>query len=310
MTELAVRQDDAPAVYQEDPTGGRLVAWAQAASAANQLARALTRTTFVPAHFKGNDGDATAAILAGDELGLSPLASLRSIYVVHGSPALYARTMVALAQSHGHTIWTERSSDSEVVVCGRRRGSEHVERASWTIKRAQQAGYTNNKKYGSNPQEMLFAKASAEVARKVAADVLAGVPYSVEDLELEDQPTVKVSGKPAAKRTVKRARAEVVEPEPDLEPEADPEPEADATTDLITDAQMKKMHAGFRDRDLDRDAALRFCSSIVGATVESTKTLTKLQASQVIDALEDTSAADAAERATAGDEPMFGDSDA
>src|SRR5690606_22714666 len=31
-----------------DPTGGRLVAWAEAASAANQLAKALSQTAFVP----------------------------------------------------------------------------------------------------------------------------------------------------------------------------------------------------------------------------------------------------------------------
>jgi hypothetical protein len=112
----------------------------------------------------------------GDELGLSPLASLRSIYVVHGTPAMYARTMVALAQAHGHEVWTEVDTPAKVVVCGRRKGSDKVERSEWTIDRARKAGYTNNKKYDSNPQEMLYAKAASVVARKVAADVLAGVP--------------------------------------------------------------------------------------------------------------------------------------
>src|SRR6185312_11850529 len=110
MTELATRDSADLETYMSDPTGGRLVAWAKAAAAANQLAKALTTTTFVPKDFAGNIGDATAAILLG-ELGLSPLAALRSIYVVHGSPALYARTMVALAQSQGHAVWTEVSSD-------------------------------------------------------------------------------------------------------------------------------------------------------------------------------------------------------
>ena len=193
MTAVEQYQPPQTEIAQIDPTGGRLVAWAQAASAANQLATSLARTSFVPRAFQGNPGDATAAIMLGDELGLKPLAALRSIYIISGTPAMYARTMVALVMSHGHEVWTESSTDREVVVCGRRRGSDHEERSAWTIDRARKAGYTNNKKYDSDPQAMLYAKAAGEVARKVAPDVLAGVPFSVEDLELEEQPTAEVS---------------------------------------------------------------------------------------------------------------------
>src|SRR4249920_3213159 len=171
---------------QLDPTGGRLIAWAQAATAAHQLAQALSKTSFVPKEFQGREYDATAAIIMGDELGLSPLAALRSIYVIHGQPSMYTRTMVALAQSHGHQIWTDESSDAKVTVSGQRRGSSKVETSTWTIARAKKAGYTSNRKYDSNPQEMLYAKAAGEVARKIAADVLAGVGMSVEDIELEE----------------------------------------------------------------------------------------------------------------------------
>lgn len=283
MTELAVRAETAPALA-DDPTGGRLVAWAQAAHAANQLAKSLSRTSFVPAAFKGNEYDATAAIIMGDELGLSPLAALRSIYVVHGTPAMYARTMVALALSHGHQIWTEKSTDGEVVVCGQRRGSQHVERAVWTLARAQKAGYTSNKKYSTNSQEMLFSKAAAEVARKVAPDVLAGVPMSVEDLELEQQETTTVTRAPA-KATVRRKPAP--EPaEPEFDPPAEPEPPL-PVEDLITSAQMKKMQALFHDKNfVDRDDKLAYVNEVVGIEVTSSKDLTKDQASRVIDALD------------------------
>lgn len=211
---------ETPAAIVLDPTGGRLVAWAHAAQAAQQLAVALSKTSFVPRDFQGQEHNATAAIMMGDELGLSPIAALRSIYVVHGSPALYARSMVALAQSHGHEVWTEKTSPTEVVVCGRRRGSEHVERSVWTIARATKARYTSNQKYASNPEEMLWSKAASEVARKIAADVLAGVPFSVEDLELEEPgPATTVSrSTPAPRSRVQRGKAPVPE-EPSLEPE-------------------------------------------------------------------------------------------
>lgn len=277
-----------------DPTGGRLVSWAEAASAANSLARALSQTAFVPKEMT-NVGNATAAILMGDELGLSPLAALRSIYVVHGTPALYARSMVALALSQGHEIWTEETSDAKVTVCGRRKGSDHVERAEWTPARARKAGYTGNRKYESNPQEMLYSKAAAEIARKVAPDTLAGIPYSVEDLELEKPATRTITreAKPEGKRTVKRQAAP--EPvEPDLEPET-PEPVADnppaddapkAETKPISDAQMKALQASYRDAGItERDDKLRFASEAVGRDLASAKDLTHAEASTVIDEL-------------------------
>lgn len=288
MSEITPYTPPAEATYL-DPTGGRLVAWAEAASAANQLAKALSQTAFVPKEMT-NVGNATAAILMGDELGMSPIASLRSIYVVHGTPALYARSMVALALAHGHEIWTEETSDAKVVVCGRRRGSENVERAEWTIARAQKAGYTGNKKYASNPQEMLYAKAAAEVARKIAADTLAGIPYSVEDLELGDEPTVTVT-RETARRKVQRAQPTEAEPEvaPDPEPEAEAAEAADDTPpelDPITDAQLKALHAAFNGVGIeDRDARLEYASKIIGREVESSKALTKAEASTLLDTL-------------------------
>lgn len=304
MTAIARYQPptDVPETYREDPTGGRLVAWAAAAQAANQLAKALVTTTFVPKDFAGNVGDATAAVLMGDELGLSPLASLRSIFVVHGTPAMYARTMVALAQAHGHEIWTEIDTTDKVTVCGRRRGSDKVERSEWTIARARKAGYTTNKKYDTNPQEMLWAKAASTVARKVAADVLAGVPYSVEDLEL-DQPvaTTTVTRGAARKSTAQRAPLAPVPAADDPgfdddapqtatadEPTTEPAPEATPSdVDLITDPQMRKMQAGFRDLNLsDRADRIAFTVEFIGRDIDSSKDLTKDEATALIDEIE------------------------
>ncbi len=285
MTELVEHQPTSSSLetYMADPTGGRLVAWAQAASAANQLARALTSTTFVPQAFKGNPNDATAAILMGDELGLSPIAALRSIYVVHGAPALYARSMVALAQSQGHQVWTEATSDQRVIVCGRRRGSDHVERSEWTMDRARKAGYTGNKKYASDPQAMLYAKAASEVARKIAADVLAGVPHSVEDLELEDTaPATATVQRGGTQRVARKQHPAPAAPEPELEGPTPPaEPVAE---DGITDKQMSWLQAFYKG--VKREVRIAEGAAIVGREVESFSDLTKAEASTLIDALE------------------------
>jgi hypothetical protein len=289
VTAVEQYRPQAAEVAQYDPTGGRLVSWAQAASAANQLATSLSRTSFVPKAFQGNAGDATAAIILGDELGLSPLSALRSIYIISGTPALYARTMVALAMAHGHDVWTESSTDTEVVVCGRRKGGEHVERSTWSIARARKAGYTNNKKYDSDPQAMLYSKAAAEIARKIAPDVLSGVPYSVEDLELDQpEPAQTVQRAPRQRRTAAK-------PEPD-EPEFDEptpitvdvgEPVVEPAEPMITDAQSRKLHALLREVGInDRNVGLGYIGDIIGRDVDSTKTLTKAEASKAIDQID------------------------
>lgn len=284
MTDLTTYEPRAE-IATLDPTGGRLVAWAEAAVAAHSLAKSLAQTTFVPKHFQGKPGDATAAIILGDELGLSPLSALRSIHVISGTPGLYARTMAALVQSHGHQMWTEEETEQKVTVAGQRRGSEHVERVTWTIDRARKAGYTSNKKYQTDPIAMLYARASGDVARRIAPDVLAGVPYSIEEIELSEAPTTTVTRQAATKRTVQRAKPEAPEPEipePD-QAETPPEP----TTTPMTAAQNKKMHALFNDLGIaDHDAQITGIVRVIGRPIESKTELTVEEAAFVIDSLE------------------------
>lgn len=274
-----------------DPTGGRLVAWAEGLFAAKQMGDALCQTSFVPQHFAGRPEEAAAAIMSGDELGFTPMQSLQSLYVVSGKPALYARAMVALVLSAGHQVWTESESDTEVVVCGRRAGSERTEKVAWSIDRAERAGYTKNKKYQTDPRAMLYARASADVARRIAPDVLAGVAYTVEELEGEEQPGSRAAGS-------RKVRRKPLEPAPT--PEPDPTPQLEANDDQqhaehddqqeqesISDAQSTKLHASFTDLGIDgRDARLAYARHVVGREVETSKELTKQEASQVIDAIE------------------------
>lgn len=284
MTTLTTYEPQAE-IATLDPTGGRLVAWAEAAVAAHSLAKSLATTTFVPKHFQGKPGDATAAIILGDELGLSPLSALRSIHVISGTPGLYARTMAALVMSHGHQMWTEEETEQKVTVAGQRRGSERVERVTWTIARAQKAGYTSNKKYATDPIAMLYARASGDVARRIAPDVLAGVPYSIEEIELGETPTATVTRQSATKRTLQRAKPEA--PEPEIPDEVAPATEDGPTTKPITKAQNAKMHALFGDLGIDdHDAQIAGITRVIGRQVESKTELTVEEAAFVIDSLE------------------------
>ena len=214
-----------------------MVNYARELDAAYEFACKIDKTPFMPKHFKGKPEDAAVAMLYAAPLGLLPVTALKSIYVVHGTPALYAESMLSIALSRGHQIERVHATETSVKFRCRRRGSENWQEVEWTIQRAQKAGYTSNAKYRENPIGMLTEKCKAEAARLVAADALAGIPAG-EDIELgdySDEPAQEVTDTPAPtpKRTVKRKpQAKAPEPQvPDLPPATAPEPEPETDGD-------------------------------------------------------------------------------
>lgn len=285
MTELAqpatTFTTPGPEFHYVDPTGGRLVAWADGLAAAHRIGSALCQTAFVPQAFRGKPEEAAAAILYGDEIGLTPTQALQSVHVISGKPGLYARAMVALLLSRGHEVWTVEKSAAKVTVAGRRRGTSHVHEETWTTARAQKAGYTSNKKYTTDPEAMLYARAASDVCRQVAPDALAGLAYSAEELELGATPaTVTVTRTDAPPTRAQRKKAE---PAPTPEPDLSPEPPAD---NLRSDAQMRKLWALAQENGMDESTFRAYLVEALGREVESTKTLTKAEAHHLIEELE------------------------
>lgn len=176
MSEIARPCADVPA------TADDLHDWIYVAGKTHQIATSLAKTSFVPKTMQGRPDEITGAILAGRELGLSPMASLRSIDIIDGTPAIRAVTLRALVQAQGHEVWVEESTALKAVVHARRKGEEHVQTSVWTMERAKQAGLASKKNWQSHPAAMLVARATAEVCRLIAADVLLGMPYSSEEV--------------------------------------------------------------------------------------------------------------------------------
>lgn len=181
MTDIA-RYEPAPV----STVPANLIDWASAAHAAHSLATSLCQTTFCPMSFRGKPGEATAAILAGSEVGLSPMAALNAYDVIQGRPAPKAITLRAIAQAHGHDIWPVEMTGEKCVMSGRRKGSEQTVTVEWTLARARQMNLTDKPNWKSQPSAMLVARATSELARLIAADVLLGIPYSAEELRDQD----------------------------------------------------------------------------------------------------------------------------
>lgn len=287
--EIATVGSHVPAAPGDNLTGdavATLMQHAQAMSAAFDLASALCKTDMVPAAYKGKPDNGAAAILYGAELGLTPIQSMQQIFTVHNTPTVYARTMVALVTARGHEVWEVESSPQSVTVAGRRRGSEIVTQSTWTLERAEVAGYTKNAKYKTDPQAMLYAKAATEVCRKMAPDVLLGIAYSREEIELEPRQVASERvAAPARGVAGVRAKLGVTEQSAPAEaPEQAPEP---AGPELSTRSQQQKLAILLKAEGLEtREEKLEYLQANFGRPFTSSAELTKAEASQFIDFLE------------------------
>lgn len=272
------------------PAAHALIEWAQSADAAYTLANKLCSTAFVPAQFKGKPVEAAAAMIAGAEVGLSPMASLRAFDVIQGVAAPRALTLRAIAQSQGHDFVTDEATPQRVVMRGRRRGSSEWQSVTWTIQRATQLGLTGKDQWKKQPQTMLIARATTELVRLVAADAVLGIGYSAEEVLDENAPTTTVTREPSAKRTVSRARKPepdeppLDEPAPPVQDEATPEPDDDEPG--VTAAQLKNIGRLMTKAEItERAHALSYVSSVIGHGISSRKELTVTEASALIDEL-------------------------
>lgn len=306
--------------WQEPPPTG-LAAWSREAEAAARIASSLAPTPFIPLSlrvFREVDGDkvydpqataavVVAALLTGQELGLQPMASLRAIDVVNGTPALRAITLRALVLQRGHDMWLVESTNTRCVMRGQRAGSANVQEVAWDMDRARALGLAGKENWRKQPRNMLVARATAELARLIAPEAILGLPYTAEELadgleQLEAEANLEPPAPP--KRTTARRNRKPAEPavtaptdarplpddEPPLDDDGPPpeDPDAPWPPDVRTLSrdQLTAIHAAFTDLNVtDRDDKLAMLSGILNTTVASSQDLTSAQASTVLDAL-------------------------
>jgi hypothetical protein len=149
------------------------------------LAEQLAKSNLLPPALKSKPADVLVSIMAGAELGLPPMASIRGIYVVNGKPTLAADTMMGVVLASGlaeYFVQTESSATS-VTFETKRKGSPVAQRCTWTMDDAKRAGVSRKDTWTSFPRQMLAARAKAELARSAYPDVLSGV-YDPDELSV------------------------------------------------------------------------------------------------------------------------------
>jgi hypothetical protein len=195
MTDLAVRDAYQPdriiqrsgGIYERDIIDG----WVQVMSDVAKLADYISETDFVPKSLRNKPAAIAACILTGRELGIGPMQSLKSIYMVQGVPSLSAEYKRARALAAGHEISIDETNSTRCIIRGRRAGTDRWVTITWNMDMAKRAKLAGKDIWQAYPQRMLQARASGELCDLLFPDASLGLATTE---VLEDGGIVAESG--------------------------------------------------------------------------------------------------------------------
>lgn len=161
---------------------------------------------------KGNSEQAIAQIatkiLAGQEMGYGPFASVQGIHVIQGRPTLSANIMAAAVKAHPKYDYRVRKmSDAEVVI-EFFEGDESLGTSSFTIEEARKAQTKNMDKF---PRNMLFARAMSNGVRWYCPDVFNGnTVYTPEEFDVTVDASPHIINETTASKPIDTSTGEIV----------------------------------------------------------------------------------------------------
>lgn len=140
------------------------------------MCQALAAADLAPKALRGKATDMALVIMTGAEVGLPPMASLRLYTTWDGVPRLMAEGVRAIILQSPAIEYFEMATcdDNHATWIGKRRGRPEKS-VTWTIDRAKRAGLLSKDVWQKYQQDMLNARASMQLGRIIAPDVVAGM---------------------------------------------------------------------------------------------------------------------------------------
>jgi len=203
--------------------------------AAYAFSEKLAASTIIPNQLRNKPGDVMVVLQTGIEMGLSPMMALRSVDVIHGTPALKPQTMLALIRSKFPKALVEiNDNGTDTASCRMARDKNDLDQAFtsiWTKDRAQTMGLLSKDNWRKQPVTMLRWRSVGEAARMVFPDLLCGLYSSaeVQDFDVYEPDATRDFN---LKQSVKDAKTELSEPK---------DVKSESTQDEIIDAQYKEV---------------------------------------------------------------------
>ena len=188
-TEIAKRSDSGGALMVFDPDG---------ANHLYKLAKTMSQSNLVPAHFRGKEADCFLAVEMAQRLRVAPFMVLQNLYVVHGTPAWKSQFLIAMANRSGtfkgsimfKSYGEGDSLEVEAYATHADNGERIESRVSMAMAVAE--GWTSNSKYKSMPEQMLRYRAATFLVRTYCPEVTMGL-MTADEVETIPASEIEVS---------------------------------------------------------------------------------------------------------------------
>lgn len=240
---------------------------------------------FVTSGFFSDTKDAAQAIvkvMAGQELGFAPIASMTGVYIVKGKVSLSANLMAAAIKRSGRYTFKVLQLDAKEcsiefyeILGGKR---ESIGISSFTMAEAAQAGLAGSATWKNFPRNMLYARAMSNGAKWYCPDVFGGPIYTPDELGavVDGETGEMVDLEPEKPATVNSATSVPLLPQADVK--------------FISDEQVEALGVirdGLADYDYRQERYLEGVKKVLGVELsswedESFRLLTEEQAERLI----------------------------
>ena len=148
----------------------------------NEVQR-LANLLLASGYFKGvkDLAQGCVKVLAGQELGISPVQAMMGIHFVNDRLCYEAVLMGSALKRRGYTYKGAATAEkAEIVFFGP--DKEQIGVSTFTIEDAKQAGLTGKNNWKNYPRNMLWARAMANGCRWFCPDVFGGPVYTPEEM--------------------------------------------------------------------------------------------------------------------------------
>lgn len=143
---------------------------------------------FDPNNARRGAAQALVKILRGQDLGISPSASVENVYIIDNKTALSAHLMAGLIRRSGADFDIEENDEKSCKIAFYSDPSREIliGRSSFTIQKAQRAGLTGRNNWKSYPGDMLYSRAISRGFRRFFSHLSMGAVYTPEELGYDD----------------------------------------------------------------------------------------------------------------------------
>jgi len=138
------------------------------------VANAMAKSGYFPD--SGQAAQAIVKIMAGQEVGIGPFASMTGIHIIQGKPALGANIIAALVKNDPRYNYLVTKHDETICSIDYYESGNKVGNSTFTSQDAKKAGTKNMEKY---PKNMLFARAMSNGAKWYTPGIFGGMPVYV-----------------------------------------------------------------------------------------------------------------------------------